>query len=56
MVGQAACRPTGEKRNESRVVVGKPDRKSPLEIPRLRWKDNITMNLEEIEWYRYELD
>jgi hypothetical protein len=37
-------------------VVGKLERKSPLVIPRLRWKDNITMNLEAMEWERYELD
>ena len=37
-------------------LVGKPERKSPLAIPRRRWKDNITMNLEAMEWERYELD
>ena len=31
----------GEKRNACRFVVGKSERKSPLEIPRLRWKDNV---------------
>ena len=36
--------------------MGIPERKRPLEIPRLRWKDNITMNLEEIEWETCELD
>jgi hypothetical protein len=30
-------------------LVGKPERKIPLEIPRRRWKDNITMNLEAME-------
>jgi len=31
----------GEKRNACRFVVGKPKRESPLEIARLRWKDNV---------------
>jgi hypothetical protein len=30
--------------------VGKPEGKRPLERPRLRWEDNIKMDLREIEW------
>jgi hypothetical protein len=33
-----------------RLVVGKPEGKRPLGIPRRRWEDNITMNLEEEGW------
>ena len=30
------------------VLVGKPERKSPLERPRRRWDDNIKMDLQEV--------
>jgi hypothetical protein len=29
---------------------GKPERKRPIERPRLRWVDNIKMDLREIGW------
>jgi len=32
-----------------RILVGKPERKMPLERPRCRWKDNIKMDLQEVE-------
>jgi hypothetical protein len=32
----------GEGRNVYRVLVGKPERKRPLERPRHRWEDAIT--------------
>jgi hypothetical protein len=38
----------GEKRNVYRVLVGKPEGKSPLGRPRRRWIDNIKMYLLEI--------
>jgi hypothetical protein len=38
----------GENRNVYRAFVRKPEGKIPLEIPRLRWVDNITMDLVEI--------
>jgi hypothetical protein len=47
------CSTNGEKRNAYRVLVGKPERKKPLERPRRRWVDNIKMGLRE-GWY--ELD
>jgi hypothetical protein len=33
-----------------RVVVGKPEGKRPLGRLRLRWKDNIKMDLKEVGW------
>jgi hypothetical protein len=31
------------------VMVGKPEGKRPLGRPRLRWEDNIKMDLQEVE-------
>jgi hypothetical protein len=39
-----------EKRNECRLLVGKPEGKRPLGRPRRRWVDNIRMDLGEVEW------
>jgi hypothetical protein len=39
----------GEKRNAYRLLVGKPEGRRPLGRPRLRWVDNIRMNLVEME-------
>jgi hypothetical protein len=36
----------GEKRNVYRILVGKPEGKRPLGMPRHRWVDNIKMILE----------
>jgi hypothetical protein len=33
-----------------RVLVGKPEDKSPLGRPKLRWEDNIKMDLREVGW------
>ena len=38
----------GERRGVYRVLVGKPEVKKPLGRPRLRWKDNIKMDLQEM--------
>jgi hypothetical protein len=38
----------GVERGVHRVLVGKPERKRPLGIPRCRWEDNIKMNLQEV--------
>ena len=38
----------GEGRGVHRVLVGKPEGKRPLGRPRLRWEDNIKMDLEEV--------
>jgi hypothetical protein len=39
-----------EKRNACRMLVGKPEGKRQLGRPRLRWVDNIKMDLREIGW------
>jgi hypothetical protein len=42
----------GEKRNVYRLLVGKPEGKTPLGRPRRRWIDNIKMDVwDGIEWY-----
>jgi hypothetical protein len=38
----------GAKRNMCKLLVGKPEGKRPLGIPRRRWIDNIKVNLVEI--------
>ena len=38
----------GEGRDVHRVLVGRPEGKRPLGGPRLRWEDNIKMNLQEV--------
>jgi hypothetical protein len=40
----------GEKRNVYRLLVGKPEGKRPLGRPRLRWVDNIKIDLLKIDW------
>jgi hypothetical protein len=35
---------------EKRILVGKPEGKTPLGSPRRRWVDNIKMDLSEIGW------
>jgi len=38
----------GEERGVCRVLVGKPEGRSPLGRPRRRWVDNIRMDLQEV--------
>jgi hypothetical protein len=40
----------GEKGNECKKLVGKPEGNTPLGRPRRRWEDNIKMDLREIGW------
>jgi hypothetical protein len=40
----------GEGRNVYRVLVGKPERKRPLERPRRRSENGVKMDLREIGW------
>jgi hypothetical protein len=51
----------GEGRNVYRVLVGKPERKSPLEGPRRRWEDGMKMDLKGdwlagVEWIHWAQD
>jgi hypothetical protein len=41
----------GAKRNEYRILVGKPGDKRQQGRPRRRWVNNIKMDLREIEWH-----
>ena len=43
-----ACSTHGERRDVYCVLVGKPEGKRALRIPRRRWEDNIKMDLEEV--------
>jgi hypothetical protein len=44
--GHVAC--IGESRGVYRVLVGKPEVKSPLRRHKRRWEDNIKMDLREV--------
>jgi hypothetical protein len=37
-------------RNVHKILVGKPDGKSPLRRPGCRWEDNIRMDFGEVVW------
>ncbi|KAJ4439963.1 hypothetical protein ANN_08094 [Periplaneta americana] len=43
-----ACSTYGKSRNAYRMLVGRPEGKSPLERPRRRWEDNIKIDLREV--------
>jgi hypothetical protein len=40
----------GERTGVYRVLVGKPEGRRPLEMPRHRWEENIKMNLQKVGW------
>jgi hypothetical protein len=40
----------GEERGAYRILVGRPEGRRPLGRPRLRWEDNIKMDLQEVGW------
>jgi hypothetical protein len=40
----------GERRGACRILVGRPEGRRPLEIPRPRWNDNTKMDLQEVGW------
>jgi hypothetical protein len=42
------CSIHGDEMNAYRILVGKPEGKTPLGRPRCRWEDNIKMDLREI--------
>jgi hypothetical protein len=51
----------GEGRNVYRILVGKPEGRSPLGRPRRRWEDGVKMDLREIgcggaEWIQLAQD
>ena len=51
-----ACSTWGEMRDVYRVFVGRPEVKRSLGRPRLKWEDNIKINLQEVgcggvEWF-----
>jgi hypothetical protein len=39
-----------EKKNAYRILVGKPEGRSPVGRPRRRWVDNIKVDLRDIGW------
>jgi hypothetical protein len=47
---RGVCSTKGGENNAYRILVGKPEGKRPLGRPRLRWVDNIKMDLREIGW------
>ena len=51
--GRVAC--MRESRGAYKVLVGKPEGRSPIGRPRRRWEDNINIDLLEVEW-GYGLD
>jgi hypothetical protein len=44
------CSTNGEKRNDYRLLVGKPEGKRPLGRQRRRWVDNIRIDLGDVGW------
>jgi len=40
----------GEMRNAYKILIGRPEGKSPLVWPRRTWEDNIRLDLREIRW------
>jgi hypothetical protein len=51
----------GEERGVYRVLVGKPEEKRPLGRPRLRWEDNIKMDVQKVgggrgDWMEFAQD
>ena len=39
-----------ESRGAYRVLLGKPEERRPLGRPRLRWEDNIKLDVVDVEW------
>ena len=56
-----ACSAYGREERRIQGLVGKPERKRPLGRPRLRWEDNIKIDLEEMgcgkmDWFEVAQD
>jgi hypothetical protein len=47
---------TGDSRGVYRVMVGKPEGRTPLGRPRRRWEDNIKIDLQEVECRGHRMD
>jgi hypothetical protein len=45
-----ACSTNGGEEKCIKILVGKPEGKRPLGIPRSRWVDNIKIDLRKIGW------
>jgi hypothetical protein len=45
-----ACSTNGEKLNEYKILVEKPEGKRPLGITRRKWEDNIKMDFRRVGW------
>jgi hypothetical protein len=45
-----ACSTNGDKKNEYRLLVRKPEGKRPLGRPRRRWVGNVRMDRGEVVW------
>jgi hypothetical protein len=43
-----ACGTYGEEKSVPRILIGKPEGKTPLGRPRCRWEDNIKRDLEKV--------
>jgi hypothetical protein len=43
----------GERTGVYRLLEERPEGKRPLGRPRGRWKDNIKMDLQEVEWWAW---
>jgi hypothetical protein len=40
----------GKRRTANRILLGKPEGRRQLERPRLRWRDNIKRDIQEVGW------
>jgi hypothetical protein len=40
----------GEKRGACRILVGRPEGRRPIGVPRHRWVDNIKIDLQKVGW------
>jgi hypothetical protein len=40
----------GEKRSSHRILVGRREGRRPLGRPKLRWEENMKMDLQEVGW------
>jgi hypothetical protein len=48
--GTSLAERMGEGRGAYRILVGRPEGRNPLGIPRRGWEDNIKMYLENVGW------